>query len=294
MTVLPLLALSLSLAAAPAAGARPGPTEEWCGKRPPAPVEVDADACAAGATRFRVVLRSPSGCAAEEDMTLALQQGKRSAEARWPGPDATRWWVLDPGPDWKRAPRSACARIDTLPAGKDRLLLLLRTSARPNADRLVAVLYDVRRNAVVELQDVAPAGALVAWGEGEVWFREGERTRPAADLVRTPQDELPLPDGDRLIRVAGDQAPLNPVWRVGVKGDHVVARRDVARTYEPFKKFFPDAPAFEKAFGWAGQEVRTFVRRGSTAVGRECVQPHRGEGGDAWRTLPWYCEPKAK
>lgn len=273
------------------------PSEAWCGKNPQAPVVVDADTCTLEGMSFRVSLVSPSGCWPEDDMTLTLERDGRKAEVRWPGPRPTRWWMLDLKDSDQNAipwvPQGVCKRIDTVPAAKGRLLMLLRTSGRPGADRLVGVLYDARRNLVLDLRDVGAVGELVARGAQELWFRDGSLGETTGELVREPADEVKLPDGARIVSAPGEFMPVRPVIRVATEGDRVVAQQDLQRTFKAYSRYFASEEEFRQAFRWGAPDARTMVRSGRTAGGRGCVQPHRGEEGDAWRTLPWYCEPAA-
>jgi hypothetical protein len=84
--------------------------------------------------------------------------------------------------------------------------------------------------------------------------------------------------------------PLRPVIRVRAGTKEVLTERDLQRTYVYFNDFFDGPKAFGGALAWGTGEMRTMVRHGRTATGRACVQPHRGEPEDAWRSLPWYCE----
>jgi hypothetical protein len=84
---------------------------------------------------------------------------------------------------------------------------------------------------------------------------------------------------------------VNPVWRVGVRKDRIVAERDLERTFALFARYFPDVKAFRRAFAWQTPDERTMAREGRTARDRACVQPHRGEPLEQWRKLPWYCAP---
>ena len=228
-------------------------------------------------------------------MTVVFERDGKKVEARGPGPRATRWWMLDlvdqanrTGTPWKRA--LACKRVDTVPAGPGRVVVLLRSSGRPGADRLVAVLYDITRNAVLDLKEIGAVGELVDRSNGDLWFRDGELGETTGELVRKPADEVKLPDGGRIVSAQGEFMPLRPVIRAAADGDKLVAQPDLSRTFAFYSRYFASEAAFQQALGWGTREMRTMVRSGRTADGRRCIQPHRGEPLEAWRLLPWFCD----
>ena len=64
----------------------------------------------------------------------------------------------------------------------------------------MAVLYDVHDSVVLDLQDAGAAGDLVDRGSRALWFHQGELGEcTAKELVTTKEDEIKLPDGDRIV-----------------------------------------------------------------------------------------------
>lgn len=290
---MPPMSAALFLATMIVATATPdrrGPTEEWCGKKPAAPVVIDEDECSLDGHAVRVLLMSPSGCFDEDDMTLTFEQDGRRSETRAPARE-TRWWMLDA--DLMDKPSGACHRIRTLPAGNGQFLLLLGASGRPLDDRLAVALYDAARGVALDAKElVTPQGRLLGQGKGEFWFRQGDAGEGwSPELVATERDALMLPDGDRIVSSHGGYTPLNPIWHVRAQRGRILATRDLRRTYELMKAYFPTPGAFAAAFQWDTPRQRTMVLSASTATGRECIQPH---GNDTeysdWRRLPWFCE----
>lgn len=271
-----------------------GPTEAWCGKSPAEPVVVDTDRCSLDGRTLRISLTSPTGCWSEDDMTLVLETAGRAANVRWPGEFPTRWWMLDPVDPtlhkWTIGP--LCGRADAVPVGREQVLFLLRTSGRPNADRLVAVLYDTRRAAVLDLEDVGTVGDLVGRDEHGVWVREAEWSQEAGSLIGSDEESLLLPDGDRLTEARRTETSLNPVIRVRVAASEVRSDLDMERTFTRFKRFFADARAFEAAVRRNADPRHLLVREGRTARGRACIQIYGSEASASWGSLPWHCETK--
>lgn len=285
-----VLARALALLAGPVPAA---PTDAWCGKAPAKPVEIDADLCSFQGATIRISLTSPTGCWEEDDMTLAFEGAGRTAEVRWPE-SATSWWMLAPAdPKWHQwKTGTLCRRAEAVAVGRDRILFVVRKSGRPNADRLVAVLYDTARGAVLDFADVGPEGDLAAREAHALWFEESEPGQTGGFLVGSAEDALTLPDGDRLVEVPDTETPLNPVTRVWVEGARVRAEPDFERTFPRFGKFFADAKAFEAAARRNPDPRHLLVRGGRTARGRACVQLYGWNAHDAWASLPWHCETK--
>ncbi|WP_242393790.1 hypothetical protein [Anaeromyxobacter oryzisoli] len=289
----PLLALvhAVALAANPVPA---GPTDAWCGKAPATPVEVDSDLCSFNGMTVRISLASPTGCFDEDDMTLVFEKAGKKAEVRWPGQYPTSWWMLDPVDPklhkWKIG--TLCNRADAVAVDQERVLFFLRKNGRPNADRLVAVLYDALKAAVLDFADVGPEGDLVGRQAQSVWFSESEWGQVGGMLISSSERGLPLPDGDRLVEARDTERDLNPVTRVWVEGAKVRAEPDFEKTFPRFKKFFADAKAFEAAARRNPDPKHLLVREAKTARGRTCVQLYGWDAHDKWASLPWYCETK--
>jgi hypothetical protein len=268
------------------------PDAPECGKSPHAPVVLDSDRCHYEGVELNLLLLSPTGCTEEDDGTLAIEQGGKRIEARWPGKYPTRLWALEL--DVARKARGAghiCGRVEAVPAGAGRVLLLLATDDRPSPARVAAILYDVRSRSVVEMKDVLALGEVVERGPTELWVREGEDCEAwRGALITKRDDELALADGDRIVSAEGDTLWLNPVWKIGSAGGRIQARPDAPRTFQMLKQYFTSQVEFEQAFA----DMRGTLRRGRTAAGRRCIQSVRVPPGqdppDAWRKLPWFCE----
>lgn len=271
------------------AQATPGPRYNTNYKAP-APTVVDEDVCHFAGKEFSISLPSPTGFPDEDDMVLTFDQGGKKVEARWPGKFTTAWWMLDPQGEapirWQIG--SLCGRVDAVVVGPGMLLILLRQSGRPNADELVGVLYDVEHHAVLDMQILGAEGSLVERGEGVLWFETREYGEGVhGEMIRKPEDQLPLPDGDRLVSVRGDPKPMNPVLAVRVRSGRIETETDPARTIrvKGWTRIFPRPDSYKAVFPNDG-----YFRSGRTAAGRVCVQAATWENVSAWRTLPWHCE----
>jgi hypothetical protein len=286
-----VLAHALALLASPVPA---GPSEAWCGKSPKTPVEIDSDICSFHGGTIRLSLVSPTGCFAEDDMTLVFEKAGKTATVRWPGQYPTSWWMLDPvdpkQSKWKIG--AICKRADAMAVDHERVLFFVSKNGRPNADRLVAVLYDVREAKVLDFADVGPQGDLVARDARSLWFHRMEWGQEGGMLIGSAEEGLTLPDGDRLVKAKDTEMDLNPITRVWVDGAKIRAEPDFEKTYPRFAKFFPDAKAFATAASLNPDPKRLLVREAKTARGRTCVQLYGWDAAKKWAFLPWYCETK--
>lgn len=256
------------------------------------------DECRLLGKAVRIRLVSPTGCMSEHDMTLTLEQGGKTVEARWPGEYPTRWYDLHPGYFWKVGP--SCTLVDSLDAGNGRVLLLLRQKGRPSPNRLVGVVYDVAKHQVVSMNDLLPTGDLVGRGARELWFRTWDPNPESIESIPKSiayssiwplEKPVPLPDGDRIIFVGAvsDTNPVVHVW-VDVAGAHAAV--DWSRTFEFYKPFFASAQEFTRAFRKEDYWGHGY-RWGRTAGGKNCIQPTpraASKESQNYGLLPWYCD----
>ena len=179
-----------------------------------------------------------------------------------------------------------------MPVDHDRVLFFVSKSGRPNADRLVAVLYDVERAMILDFADVGPQGDLAARDAHALWFREMEAGQSGGMLISSAENGLTLPDGDRLVEARDTEMDLNPITHVWTDGAKVRSEPDFEKTFPRFKKFFADAKAFEAAARRNSDPKHLLVREAKTARGRICVQLYGWDAQKKWASLPWYCETK--
>lgn len=252
----------------------------------------DADTCVAGGLTFRVLLLQPPGCLAPpDDLRLVLEAKGKRVGVRYSASQPAAWWKLDaagagpaPAPGW----RSACGRVAGQVVGDGLVLLLLQADDRPTNERLVAVLYDLRRHQVAEVQ-VLGHGAVTELSKRGVWYQQEELGEVGGNLIGRPEDGLPMPDGDRVVVVLDGGGHVNPVQRVRVYQGRIRLEPDVERSFSPYRAFFSTQEEFLRAVGWGTSKVRLKRREGETARGRKCVQFHADEPGEAWRTIPFHC-----
>jgi len=261
----------------------------------------DADSCTIRGHTLRILLLQPPNpdaagdspsCAGPDELRLVLEHGGHRVEVPYPGYSPTWWWKLDTMPSALPAHQAGaglCRRVAAVSVGTDEVLLLFYADDRPTNERVVGVLFDLGKDKVVEARALEH-GTAVKLGAHAAWYRQAELGQCGGQFIQTPEDQLLLPSGDRLVSLPDCDGFLNPVRKVNVSKGRILDEPDLGPTYASFRNYFSTQDAFVRAVGWGTGRSRSKVREGTSAQGRTCIQLHADEPGGAWRTLPFYCE----